>query len=602
MFTAPQRCVPNGDSDAWSVSSRRSSIPLRSSSRHDSVMTVNVESLGELLPSSPWAPDSPGMMSATKHHHAATTTTTTTVIVKTDVEAWGQAPPEIWTPTRNEWLIMISLAFISLMVALDATILVTVLPVIARDLNGTSVEAFWAGTSYLLTSAIFQPVIASLSELFGRQQLLVVSLLLFTAGTILCSVAHGFAMLLPGRCVQGVGGGGIITLTQVIFCDIVPLRQRPKYFPLVLGSWSIGSILGPLIGGLLTEKASWRWCFDINYPFCGIGLVVAVVFVRLNRVAPLGFAQKLKQTDWIGIFIFVGAMTSFLMGLSWGGVQYAWDSATTLAPIIVGAVAMVVFFAWQCFAPHSLLPMSIFYNSSAIAAFYCALINGLVLFTALYYLPFYLMAVRGQMPAKAGLGLMPAVCLLLPGSIVVSVLTSRLGRFRWAIWCGWAVTTGACGLWLLFEIHTSKAVLYTALALFGIGAGMVLTSVNVGIQAISRPQDCAMAASMYGFFRSLGMPIGVTLAGTIFQNAMSTHLTASGLSTDIAHDSEQWVHLLRTMPDGPHKTAILESYMKGFHYVFLMMTGASASALLVSFVIRKFSMDKVLATRFTARA
>jgi MFS family permease len=299
-----------------------------------------------------------------------------------DVEAKGEEEtpiPETWTPTKNEWLIMISLAFISLMVALDASILVTVLPEIARKLNGTSVEAFWAGTSYLLTSAIFQPVIASISQTFGRQQLLIFSLLFFTVGTILCATSKDFTQMLTGRCIQGVGGGGIITLTQVIFCDIVPLRQRPKYFPLVLGSWSVGSILGPVVGGILTEKVSWRWCFHINYPFCGIGLIVAIAFVRLNRVAELTFAQKLKETDWIGALVFLGGMTSVLVGLSWGGIQHPWDSAATLAPIILGLFALVAFGLWQLYAkPHSLLPLSIFCNWSAIAAFYCAMINGLI--------------------------------------------------------------------------------------------------------------------------------------------------------------------------------------------------------------------------------
>jgi MFS family permease len=211
------------------------------------------------------------------------------------------------------------------------------------------------------------------------------------------------------------------------------------------------------------------------------------------------------------------------------------------------------------------------------------------------------MSVRGQTPTNAGKDLLPAMCLLVPGSIIVSIITSRLGRFRWAIWGGWAVTTLACGLLLLFDIHTSNTVLYSILAVFGIGTGMVLTSVNVGIQAISRPEDCSMAASMYGFFRSLGMPFGVALAGTIFQNAMSSHLAAAGLPAVIAHDSERWVYILRTTPVGPEKTAILEAYMKGFHFVFIMMTGIAGSALVVSFIIRKFSMDKVLSTQFTAR-
>ncbi|KAH7382481.1 major facilitator superfamily domain-containing protein [Phaeosphaeria sp. MPI-PUGE-AT-0046c] len=594
------------DSDTWSASTKRASTPM-SMFYNQNMYAADSDD------SNPTPIVQPLKLAPVEKHD-----------VHIDVEALkeGNASlPETWTPTRNEWLIMISLAFISLstrtdplppVVALDASILVTVLPVsptsphfraqeIAHKLNGTSIEAFWAGTSYLLTSAIFQPVIASVSNTFGRQQLLIFSLVLFTVGTILCSVAKDFTILLTGRCIQGIGGGGIITLTQVIFCDIVPLRLRPKYFPLVLGSWSIGSIIGPVLGGLLTEKASWRWCFHINYPFCGVGLVVAIVFVRLNRVAELTLAQKMRQTDWSGAYVFVGGMTSLLVGLSWGGVQYPWSSAATLAPIVAGLVALVGFGLWQRVAKHSLLPMSIFYNWSAIAAFYCALINGLILFTALYYIPFYFMSVRRKTPTEAGRDTLPALCLLIPGSIVVSILTSKLGTFRWAIWAGWFITTLACGLQLLFDIDTAMSVLYVVPALIGIGTGMVLTSVNVGIQAISKPEDCAMAASMYGFFRSLGMPLGVALAGTIFQNAMSSHLSDLGLPTEIAHDSERWVYILRELADGAKKTAILESYVEGFRYVYIGMTAAAGSALVVSFVIRKFSMDKVLSAQFTAR-
>ncbi|KAG9203476.1 hypothetical protein G6514_002843 [Epicoccum nigrum] len=520
-----------------------------------------------------------------------------------DVEAKAQMTATTeWKPTKKEMLVMVSLSFISLVVALDATVLVTVLPEIAHSLNGTSAEAFWAGTSYLLTSAIFQPVIASISLNFGRQQMLLLSLIFFTVGTILCSVAHNFTVLLAGRAIQGIGGGGIITITQVIFCDIVPLRQRPKYFAMVLGSWSIGSIVGPVVGGALVENASWRWCFHINYPFCGIGFVVAACFVRMNATTQLTISQKLKQTDWIGAIIFIGSFTSFLIGLSFGGVQHPWTSAATLAPLIVGVAGIAAFLGWQVYKkPHSLLPMSIFYNWSAISAFYCAMINGLVLFTALYYVPFFFMSVRAQSPTRAGIDIFPAVCFLVPGSIIVSVLTARLGRFRWAIWLGWAITTTACGLFIIFDLQTKEVVIYVALAIFGIGTGMVLTSVNVGIQAISKVEDCAMAASMYGFFRSLGMPIGVALSGTVFQNAMSSKLTAFGLPTQIAHDSEQYIFHLRVMAEGAEKSAILESYIHGFHAVFIFVTAISASALIVSFVIRKFSMDKVLLTAFSVK-
>ncbi|KAJ4291826.1 hypothetical protein N0V90_009722 [Kalmusia sp. IMI 367209] len=512
-------------------------------------------------------------------------------------------PAEEWKPEKKEWFIMISLSIISLMVALDATILVTVLPQITQSLGGNAIDAFWTGTSYLLSSAVFQPVIASVSEYFGRQQLLIFSLVFFTVGTILCAVANDFTVMLVGRSVQGVGGGGIITLSQVIFCDIVPLRFRPKYFAIVLSAWSIGTIIGPVVGGAFVSNTTWRWVFYINFPFCGLGFVLAFLFVRLNAVAKLTLSQKLRQTDWIGALLFLGSTTVFLIGLSWGGVQYSWASAQTLAPLIVGLAGIAVFGAWQLWIrPQSLLPMSIFYCPSAVFAFYCALANGLVLFSALYYIPFYCMSVRSSSPTRAGIDLFPAVFLLLPGSIVVAALTTRLGSFRWAIWIGWALVTLGSGLLLLLDLHTKYVVLAVAIGIFGVGCGMVLTSVNVGIQAIAKVNDAAMAASMYGFMRSLGMPLGVAISGTIFQNAMSSKLSVYGLPQDIAHDSERYIYVLRSMAhDDPKRTAILESYLHGFRAVFILMTCMSASALAISLLIKKFDMNKKLQARFSVR-
>ena len=186
-------------------------------------------------------------------------------------------------------------------------------------------------------------------------------------------------MLLIGRCIQGVGGGGIISMTQVIFCDLIPLRQRPKYFAMVLLAWSIGSIIGPVIGGVLVEKASWRWCFHINYPFCGIGLLLTLFIIRMNAFSKLKMAEKIRRTDWAGIVLFVGGMTSFLVGISWGGIQYPWRSAATLVPIIVGVATIIVFLVWQHRRKeNTLLPTTLFSSVSAVAAFYSALINGLI--------------------------------------------------------------------------------------------------------------------------------------------------------------------------------------------------------------------------------
>ncbi|KAK1831048.1 major facilitator superfamily domain-containing protein, partial [Podospora conica] len=505
-----------------------------------------------------------------------------------------------WKPGSKELAVMMTLSVISLMVALDATILVSVLPTLAIDLGGSASDAFWAGTSYLLSCAVSQPFIAALSDVFGRKEMLMTSVLFFTLGTALCApIAKNFTVFFIGRAIQGVGGGGIITMGQVIFADIVPLRQRPKYFSIVLAAWALGSVLGPLIGGLFVEHVHWAWCFYINFPFCVLGLVLVPIYVNL-KTKRTSMMTKLARVDWLGSFLFVAGTTSFLIGISWGGVQYPWKSARVLTPIIIGVFGVVLCVFWEVFfAKEPILRPSLFSSSSAILMYICALFQGLILFCALYYVPFYFTAVHFVTPTQAGLDIFPVTCLLLPGSIVISILTTRTGRFRWALWIGWAISSLSCGLLLLFDENTPTPVWAVVLAIFGIGMGMLLTSINVGIQAISSIQDAGRAAAMYAFMRTLGMSIGVAIGGTTFQNVMSQKLRKLGLPESIAHDSEAYVvEMARMDPADPVRIGSLQAYVHGFHGVYWVVAGISIVGFVISFGIKRHTMDKILESKF----
>ncbi|KAK8051963.1 hypothetical protein PG993_003348 [Apiospora rasikravindrae] len=509
------------------------------------------------------------------------------------------AAPE-WTPRRQEWCCMISIAIVSVMVALDATVLVPVLPNLALELDGSTIDAFWAGTSYLLACAVFQPFIAALSDIFGRKEMLFSSVVFFTVGTALCApIAKDFTVFFAGRTLQGIGGGGIITMGQVIYADIVPLRQRPKYFSIVLAAWAIGSVIGPLIGGVFVDKLTWKWCFYVNFPFCLIGLITVPIFVKLNGEKST-FVSKMKRVDWVGGFLFIGGMTSFLLGLSWAGIEYGWSSIQVIAPMASGTAAVFLTIVWEvrC-AREPFLRPSIFGSRSAIAAYTCAFSQGFLLFCALYYVPFYFMAVRSTTPTQSGINLLPVSCCLVPGSIVVSILASRLGRFRWAVWTGLILTAVGCALLQDLDENTSTALWAAIFAVFGIGNGMMLTSVNVAIQAISKPEDCGRAAAMYAFMRTLGMSIGVDVGGTVFQNFMSSKLDDLGLPERIAHEAEAYVAQLDRMPpQDPVRIGAIQAYIHGFRGVFWVMTAMACVGCLASLLIKHHSMDKILESRF----
>lgn len=309
--------------------------------------------------------------------------------------------------------------------------------------------------------------------------------------------------------------------------------------------------------------------------------------------------EKLLRVDWIGGFLFISSLTSFLMGISWAGVQFPWSSFRTITPIVAGAVGVLLSLLWESYgARQPFLRRSLFYSSSAIAAYVCALCQGLVLFLALYYVPFYFMAVRFATPTESGINLFPVTCFLLPSSALVSILITRLGRFRWALYLGWTITTLGSGLGILMAVRGEKiktAEWVGIFIVFGLGNGIVLTSVNFAIQSIARAEDCARAASMYAFFRTLGMTIGVAVGGTVFQNMMSDKLAQLSQPTYIAHHAESFINRLKMFGiEDASRDQVLEAYCYGFQGVYMVMTAISAVGLLSSLVIRRHSMDQIL--------
>lgn len=217
-----------------------------------------------------------------------------------------------------------------------------------------------------------------MSDIFGRRALLFVAILCFTVGTILSAVAHEFPLLLTGRTIQGVGGGGIIALCLVITTDIVPLRQRPTYYTIVQLAWAVGSIVGPVVGGSIADHITWRWVFYINLPFCGMGLLLVPWVVRL-RAKRGTLTERILRVDWIGVILFNASLCSFLMGITWGGTQFPWSSWHTLVPIVVGVAGVIAALVWeQYFAKAPFLNLSLFRGYSSLAAYFCIFLQGAV--------------------------------------------------------------------------------------------------------------------------------------------------------------------------------------------------------------------------------
>ncbi|KAG9381778.1 ProP Permease major facilitator superfamily [Pyrenophora tritici-repentis] len=488
-----------------------------------------------------------------------------------------------------------SLCIITLMAALDATSISVALPVMAKALGGTAIEAFWSGTAFLLTSTVFQPILGSFSHIFGRKSLIYISLVFFLIGSIVPGLAENFTVILVGRSIQGIGGGGILCLTEMVIVDTVPLRERGNWLSVFGVMWALGTVTGPLLGGGFAEKVSWRWVFYINLPFLAIGAIMITIFLQLNQKHG-AFLSKLRQVDWIGMILFVASMTGFLIPVTWGGVQYAWDSWHTLVPLILSAAGLIAFIAYiEFFGPNPLIRTSVFKTKSAAILYTSTVIHGLILWSILYYLPLYFQAVKGYGPILSGVAVFPWTFTVAPASIATGIAIAVTGKYRWANRAGWVITTLGMGVLILLKPNTSTVSWIFLNLVGGIGTGVLFPAMALAVQASATAKDQAYAANMFSFLRAFGQTLGVAIGGVIFQNQMRKKMLTFPLLADMAgeysRDAAGLVGIIRDMPAGEMKEQLRESYTDALKYIWIVMLAFSAVALLGSWFIEAYDMN-----------
>ncbi|RPB04522.1 MFS general substrate transporter [Choiromyces venosus 120613-1] len=513
----------------------------------------------------------------------------------TDVEI------KAWRPSSRMYVVFLTMCIITLAAALDATSLSVALPMMSEKLHGTAIEAFWSGTSFLITATVFQPNFASLSDIFGRRSLILVALVSFTAGSIIAALANNFTIILVGRSIQGFGGGGIISLTEIIVTDIVPLRERGKYFGFISMMWALGSVGGPLIGGTFAQEVSWRWIFWINLPFCGLGFVLIPLFLNLNH-RTTSFMEKLRRVDWIGSVLFVASMMSLLIPITWGGVMYPWDHWRTLVPLILGIVGLAGFVLFEMFvAKEPLIRLGVFATRTSLVNYLGTVMHGMILWSLLYYLPLYFEAIKGLGPIMTGVAIFPETFTVAPASVVVGILVSITGRFRWALWLGWFLTVLGMGILALLDVDTPTVSWIFITLVSGLGTGILFPSMAYAIQAAAKDEDMAYAVSMFSFFRSFGQAFGVAIGGVIFQNALKTevakHAVLRAMAGDYAADAVALVQVIKMMPEGMEgRRELLIAYAAALKVVWKAMIGFGAVGLVTSFATEGLSLDRELKT------
>ncbi|MER5637177.1 MFS transporter [Kitasatospora sp. NPDC002227] len=504
-----------------------------------------------------------------------------------DAAAERTLTPETGPPTvtpHRLWVPIGALLLAMLLAALDQTIVSTALPTIVSDLGGLD-HLSWVVTAYMLASTAATPLWGKLGDMYGRKRFFQASIVIFLIGSALCGIAQNMGELIAFRALQGLGGGGLMVLSQAIVGDLVSPRDRGRYQGLFGAVFGVTSVLGPLLGGLFVDHLSWRWVFYINLP---IGAVALVVIAAVLHTAEI---KRQHRIDYLGTFLIASVATCLVLMTSLGGTTWPWSSWQVIGLGVLGVVLLVAFVAVERAAVEPVLPLRLFGSQTFSLVAVVSFVVGFAMFGALTYLPTYLQVVMQVSPTMSGIHMLPMVLGMLLTSIGSGQIVARTGRYRIFPILGTAVTT--VGLLLLSRLteHTSTTVMSLYFLVFGLGLGLVMQVLVLIVQNSVGYEDLGVATAGATFFRSIGASFGVSIFGTIFAGGLKDRLAdalrgaqlpprfdAAAISSD--------PRVIAALPPAL-QNGIYHAYAKSITEVFLYAVPVAAFAFVLSLFIRE---------------
>lgn len=426
-------------------------------------------------------------------------------------------------------LVFAALMLVMLLASLSQTVLSTALPTIVGSLDGADHIA-WVMTAYLLGMTVTMPIYGRVGDRIGRKPVLMVAITLFTVGSLVGALADSMTVLIAARAVQGLGGGGLMVLSQASIADVVPARERGKYMGILGAVFGLSSVAGPLLGGWFTEGPGWRWAFWMNVP---LGLVAGLAVVFLLHV-PSRSGQARARLDYLGMTLLAVATSALILGATWGGHQYEWNSPQIIGLGVLTVVAAIAFVLVEGRAEEPVMPLALFRDRNFNLTTIGVLIMGVAMFGSLSYLPTYLQMSVGVDATHAGLMMIPMMGGLLVTSIIVGQVVTRTGRYRWYPVAGAVVM--AVGLFLLsrLEVDSARWQVEGSLLVLGMGIGLGMQIMTLIVQNSFSHQIVGTATAATNFFRQVGGTLGAAAVGSIFTSrlvdSLARDLPASGQS------------------------------------------------------------------------
>jgi EmrB/QacA subfamily drug resistance transporter len=484
--------------------------------------------------------------------------------------------------TKGTILALSAIIMSMLLAALDQTIVNPAMPRIVEELQGFSLFA-WVSTAYLLTSTATIPIAGKLGDIFGRKPLLIIAVVLFLLGSLLSGAAPTMVWLVIFRALQGIGAGALQANVFTSIAELFPdPARRARWQGLMAAVFGLASVVGPALGGFITDNLAWRWVFYVNVPVGALAIIALIVYLPYNK----GGGER--KIDWWGAATITGAVVSLLLALTWGGQKepkgYAWDS-----PQIIGLLATFVvltgIFIWiESRVAEPILPLHLFASPAVRSITIMSFGLGFVMLGALYFIPMFVQVVQGQSAASSGAITTPLALAMVITNIVTGQFIARVGRLKIPMVAGAIVATLGVGLLALLNTASQPWEVTLFMIVIGIGLGFIMPTTTIAVQESIQRRDLGAGISSVQFFRSIGSTIGVAIIGTVVTNNYISNINAtpgvSSFPTKVVEIIQEPQNLLNqqiaaSLP--PEITGAIRQALAGaIHTGFLISIAATA--------------------------
>ncbi|KAF1934744.1 MFS general substrate transporter [Clathrospora elynae] len=518
----------------------------------------------------------------------------------------ANATPKSLPLYRDRPSLQVMAAFFALnlsifLVALDTVLIPTALPTISQSFHIPDSLYAWTGSAYLLANAASIPFWGALSDVFGRKPVILFANGIFLFGSIICAVSVSASILIAGRAVQGLGGGGVVVLVYVCVSDLFSIRDRSFYIGIVGAMWAFASALGPVLGGIFADSVGWRWCFYINLPIISFSIVVLCFSLHLhNPRTPL--LTGLASMDWLGTLTILTATILLLVGLQIGGTT-SYTRPAVIIFLIFGSLTYMAFPFSQLWVEKRdgspITPLRIFNDVSNLSALGVCACDALVFNSVAYFLPLYFQIVLGRSPTTTGVYMLAIAIPLATICFASGHFINKTGRFMDVLQVGLFLMTLGVGLLIALDTRLDLGKIIGTLIVIGLGFGPNFGAPLIALQTRVQKSDIATGTAAFGFVRMVSGTVGLVIGQVVFQALMKPHFQVfvdcgieEGFARELTSgDAISQIATVARLPEA-QRMVIREEFVGALRGTWILYTVIGAVGLLVSFGIKRTKLHQ----------